>query len=139
MHTFKDGLIVMTERLASPLDFNPNMTCYFSMYAEDALFGSNFDAYSVKWVGASQVNPEYEAVAMEKAMRWAVLSAEEATELVLTTFVLPWWDDKGSSYARWLSHQTVQALTEASSDSMPQDTRLMNKINSAPQTGLSIS
>ncbi len=45
---------------------------------------------------------------MEKAIRWAILSAEEATEPVLTTFVLPWWDDKGSSYARWLSH-TIQS------------------------------
>ncbi len=36
--------------------------------------------------------------------------AEEAAEPVLTTFVLPWWDDKGSSYARWLSHRTVQAI-----------------------------
>jgi len=86
------------------------MTCYFSMYAEGALFGANFDAYSMKWTGASQVNPEYEVVAMEKAMRWAILSAEEAAEPVLTTFVLPWWDDKGSSYARWLSHNTVQAI-----------------------------
>jgi len=46
---------------------------------------------------------------MEKALRWAILSAEEATKPMLTTFVLPWWDDKSSSYARWLSHQTVQA------------------------------
>ncbi len=76
----------------------------------DALFGANFDAYSVKWTGASQVNHEYEAVAMEKAMRWAILSAEEAAESVPTAFVLPWWDDKGSSYSRWLSHQTVQAI-----------------------------
>ncbi len=98
------------ERFASPLKFNPNITCYFSMYTEDALFGANLDAYSVKWAGASQVNPEYEGVAMEKAMRWAILSAEEATEPVLTTFVLPWWDDKGTSYARWLSLQTVQAI-----------------------------
>ncbi len=45
---------------------------------------------------------------MEKAMRWAILSAEEAAETVLTAFVLPWWE--GSSYARWLSHQTVQAI-----------------------------
>ena len=64
----------------------------------------------VKWTDSSQVNPEYEAVAMEKAMRWAIPSAGEATEPVLTTLVLPWWDDKGSSYARWLSHQTVQAI-----------------------------
>jgi len=64
----------------------------------------------MKWTGASQVNPVYEAVAMEKAMRWAILSAEEAAEPVLTAFVLPRRDDKGSSYARWLSHQTVQAI-----------------------------
>ncbi len=100
MQAFRDSLSVTTERFASPLNFNPNMKCYFSMYAEDALFGANFDAYSIKWTGASQVNPEYEAVTMETAMRWA--SAEEAAEPVLTAFVLPWWDDKGSSYARWL-------------------------------------
>ena len=80
---------------------------------------------------------------MEKAIRWAILSAEEATEPVLTTFVLPWWDDKGSSYARWLSH-TIQSkqlrqLTEASSDSTPQDTGLMNKTSGAPQSRMSIS
>jgi len=67
MQAFKDGLSVTTERFASPLNFNPNTTCYCSMDAEDALFGANFGAYSVKWTGASQVNPEYEAVAMEKA------------------------------------------------------------------------
>ncbi len=72
-----------------------------------------FDAYSVKWTGASQVNPEYEAVAMEKAMRWAILSAEEVAEPVLTAFVLPWWDDKGSSYARWLSHHFLIVANEA--------------------------
>ncbi len=65
------------------------MQCYFSMHADNVLFQANFDAYSVKWIGASQVNLEYEVVAMEKAMRWAVPSAEEATEPVLTTFVLP--------------------------------------------------
>ena len=53
MQAFRDGLSVTTERFASPLSFNPIMACYFSMYAEDALFGANFDAYSVKWTGAS--------------------------------------------------------------------------------------
>jgi len=38
------------------------------------------------------------------------IPAEEAAEPVLTAFVLPWWDDKGSSYARWESQQTVQAM-----------------------------
>jgi hypothetical protein len=34
MQAFKDGLSVRTERFASPLNFNPNMKCYFSMYAD---------------------------------------------------------------------------------------------------------
>ena len=140
MQAFRDGSRV-TE-ICLPLKFNAIMKCYFSMHAEDALFGANFDVYIMKWTGASQVNPEYQAVAMEKAMRWASLSAEEATEPVLTTFALPWWDDKGSSYARCY-HTTqckqLQQLTEASSGSMPQDTGLMNKTSGAPQSGMSIS
>ncbi len=46
---------------------------------------------------------------METAMRWALLSAEEVAPM-LTAFVIPWWNDKGNSCARWLSHQTVQAI-----------------------------
>ncbi len=57
----------------------------------------------MKWTGSPQLQPKHEPVAMEQAMRWAVLCAEAAAELVLTAVVLPWWDDKGSSYARWLS------------------------------------
>ena len=138
---FRDGLSVTTERVASSLNFIPNRTCYFSMYAEVALFGANFDAYSKKWTGASQVNPEYKAVAMEKVMRWVILSAEESTQPVLTTCVLPWLDDRGSSYARWPSYHTVQLqqLPEASSGSMPQDTELMAKTSGAPQRGMSTS
>ncbi len=142
MQAFRDVLSVTTERLASILNFNPNMTCYFGMYIEDALFGANFGAYSMKWTGASQASPEYEAVAMKKDMRWEIPSAEGATKSVLTNFALPWWDDKGSSYARWLSHQTKQAIAtidRSRSDSMPQDTGLMEKTSGAPQSGMSIS
>ncbi len=108
-----------SERFASPLNLNPGMECPFSMYTEVALFGANVDAYaySVKWTGASHMNPEHKAVVMDKAMGWTVLSAKEAAESVFTALVLPWWDDKGSSYARCLSHQPVQVtatLTRAS-------------------------
>jgi hypothetical protein len=58
MQAFRSGSSVTAERFASPLNVYPNMTCYFSMYAEGALFGANFDAYSMKWIGASQVKPE---------------------------------------------------------------------------------
>ena len=61
------------------------------------------------------MNPEHKAVVMDKAMGWTVLSAKEAAESVLAALVLPWWDDKGSSYARWLSHQPVQAIATTDS------------------------
>ncbi len=109
VQAFQDSSVTL-ERFAFSSNFNPNMTCPFRMYAEDALYGANFDAHSLKWTGASHVTPEYKAVAMATAMRRASLSAEDATKPVVTTFVLPWWDDKGSSYARWLSDQTVQAV-----------------------------
>ena len=90
MQAFRDKLSMTTKRFASPLSISSDMAGYFSMYAEDAMFGANFNMYSVKWTGASQVNPEYEAVVIEKAMTWAMLSAKEAAETVLTTFVPAW-------------------------------------------------
>ncbi len=46
----------MTEpaRSASPLNFNPSMTCYFIMLGEDDRF--SWDVYSVKWTALSQVS-----------------------------------------------------------------------------------
>ncbi len=38
------------------------------MQRKDALLEPMFDANNVKWTGASQVNPEYEVVAMVKEM-----------------------------------------------------------------------
>ena len=70
MQAITAGLGATTERFASPLNFNPEFGSYHSMYSEDKLFGANHDAYSCRWVGSSQVNPEYEAKAMERAVRW---------------------------------------------------------------------
>ena len=42
------------------------------MYAVNALFGTR----TVERTGASHANYGYQAVAMEKAMRWAILHAE---------------------------------------------------------------
>ena len=60
---------VITERFASPLNFNICFDSYCSMHSEDSLFGATHDAYSHKWQGSSQANPEYEAKDMEKALR----------------------------------------------------------------------
>ena len=101
MKAIVDGLSITTERFASPLNFNVASDCYCSMYSQDRLFGATHDAYSHKWQGSSQANPEYEAKDMEKALRWAIFSAQETNEPVLTTLVLPDWD--GMAYLRWMS------------------------------------
>ncbi len=44
---------------------------------------------------------------------------------------------QGGYYTRQCKQ--LQQLTETSSDSMPQDTMLMNKTSGAPQSGLSVS
>ena len=92
MKAIVDGLSITTERFASPLNFNVASDSYCSTYSEDRLFGAIHDAYSHKWQGSSQANPEHEAKDMEKALRWAIFSAQETDEPVLTTFVLPGWN-----------------------------------------------
>ena len=84
-----NGLSVTIERFASPLNFDICFDSYCSMHSEDSLFGATHDAYSHKWQGSSQANPGYEAKDMEKALRWARVSAQEIDEFVLTAFVLP--------------------------------------------------
>ena len=108
MKAIVDGLSITTERFASLLDFNVASDSYCSMYSEDRLFGATHDAYSHRWQGSSQANPEHEAKEMEKALRWAIFSAQETDEPVLTTFVLP--NRAGTAYLRWMSHPLVQEM-----------------------------
>ena len=97
-----------TERFASPVNFSPHLTGYYSLQEEDQLLGANYNAYSTRWTGASQARPEYESAAMDKAVRWAIASCEDTAEPVLTVFVLPWQAEKSTAYAKWLCHPSVQ-------------------------------
>ena len=49
------------------------------------MFGVNTDAYSTKW----EVNPPHDAKAMEKAVKWAIFSAEKSMSPTMTAFMLP--------------------------------------------------
>ena len=80
------------------------------MYEEDGVFGANYDAYSTKWKGASQATPEAGSAAADKAVRWAIASAEESQEPVLTALTLPWEGNTGTAYAKWLLHPMVQEI-----------------------------
>lgn len=75
------------EKFASPLNFSPLVKQYCSLYEQDRVLGANIDAYKTAWEGACQANPPHDAKAMEKAVRWAICSAEQSGAPTLTVFV----------------------------------------------------
>ena len=106
MLALQRGLHATRERFASPLNCNMHTTnVYYSMYPQDQVFGAKLDAYGWRWETASQANPEYTGHAMEKAMRWAIGSAQLAQAPALTVFVLPHWRD--TAYLQWMTHPLV--------------------------------
>ena len=108
MKAIQRGLNLKTERFASPLNHSEHLEAYFSRFKEDAVFGANVDAFSVKWTGPSQCNPEYEADAMEMAVKWAIASATDSEEPSLTAFVLPHWPKH--AYHQHMNNPMVHTL-----------------------------
>jgi ribonuclease HI len=103
MQLLQKHLGITKERFASPLNFNAHTQQYWSCHARDQLFGACHDAYSCKWSGVSECNPEYEHSDMYKAVAWAVQSARATAEPVLTLCILPAWDESSdTAYCRWL-------------------------------------
>ena len=89
MTAIRRGFCVATERFACPLNFNAAMTSYYSPFPEDRAFGATHDAYSCKWLGTSHAHPEHTSEDMQKAIRWALASAEQKDLPSLTVFTLP--------------------------------------------------
>ena len=110
MSAFQKGLSITTERFASPLNFHPETIMYYSMYKEDQLFGATYDAFRYKWIGPSQAHPGHSAKLEEKALRWAICSAQQGSQPVLTLLMLQHSAKDNPSYTRWLSHAMVQEL-----------------------------
>ncbi|KAL3139477.1 hypothetical protein ABBQ38_003806 [Trebouxia sp. C0009 RCD-2024] len=55
---------------------------------------------------------------MEKALSWAICNAEDTCEPTLTAFVLPWWNEKWTSYNRWLTHPAIQEVATIKRNSL---------------------
>ncbi len=72
------------------------------------MFGANTDAYSKKWEGASEANQPHDAKAMEKAVRWAIFSAEKKMSPTLTAFMLP--KTGVNAYQKWHTHPMIREL-----------------------------
>ena len=108
MSCLMGALHLSIERFASPLNFHPGMSTYFTIKQEDSVFGASHDAFSMPWLGASQANPEYEAADMAKAVRWAIMSAATTDEASLTAFILPDWHR--TAYYSYLADPRVHRL-----------------------------
>ena len=64
-----------TERFSSPVNASPAFSRHYSLRREDAAFGFEYDAYSVRFQGPWYMNPMYDAEELARSLRWAVASA----------------------------------------------------------------
>ena len=97
--TLQAAFGLRAEYLSSPLDSTMQMAEDWSAHGGDAELGYRHDAYSRPWrVGL--VHPEHGAKAMERAARWAVMSAEASTNAVFLVLVLP--HKPKTACLRWL-------------------------------------
>jgi hypothetical protein len=97
MHVFIKHMHIDKERFASPLNYNPEMKTYWSVHERDQLFGAHWNAYSCRWHGFAECNPEYEHPDMEKAVRTAVYAAHHSHEPTGTLLVLPDWTQRSNT------------------------------------------
>ena len=110
MTAIRRGLCVSTERFACPLNFNAAMSSYYSPSPEDRAFGATHDAYSCKWLGTSHAHPEHTSEDMQKAIRWALASAEQKNLPSLTVFTLSFSERYTTSYQQFLDNSMVHNI-----------------------------
>ena len=101
---------ISCEMFASPLNVNPTTLSYFSAHARDSVFGATADAFSCRWVGAVEFNPEYTPSDMLRAVQHALACARQ-TAPFLAVGVLPRWDTH-PHYAQILRHPQCHVLAE---------------------------
>ena len=91
------------ERFASPLNFNPVFSQYWSAHERDQLFGAQWDTFRYAWTGSSVNNPENEDDSLNRNMAYAIDSCLHSEQPVLCAHILPAWTDNSStSYMTWV-------------------------------------
>ena len=96
---------ITKERFASPLNYNPTFTMYWSAHKRDQIFGAKWDSYRYMWTGGSVHNPEYEDEDLNKNMATAIAAARNTTAPVFGIHILPAWSDANrTAYLAWLQH-----------------------------------
>jgi len=82
-----------TECFGSPLNVHEGTTRFFTEFPADRIFGACHDAFTNRWSGSVELNPEYTTEALLQAVRQAVACAKMAGSApFLAVAVLPVWD-----------------------------------------------
>ncbi len=98
---FKHCAAVTQEKMASPLDFNPDLPHYWSSHPRDTIFGAFTDCFSSSFSGFSICHPIYDDNIMYLTLRHAIYSAINSPHGIPTaTFMLlPCWGRSMSTNA----------------------------------------
>jgi hypothetical protein len=79
--------------MASPLDYDPKFSHYWSEHLRDKVFGANTNTFSSRFPGFSICHPVYHENTMLLATRHAIYSAAVSTEETATFMLLPSWNE----------------------------------------------
>jgi len=78
--------------MASPLDFNPSYSHYWSSDSQDVLFGAHFNSLPSQFTGFSVCRLIYDEQIMNLSLRHGIYSAILNTEATATFMFLSSWN-----------------------------------------------
>jgi hypothetical protein len=81
--------LVIKEKMALPLNYDPKFSHYWSEYPRDKVFGANTNAFSSRFSGFSICHPIYHENTMLIATRHAIYSAAVSTDETATFMLIP--------------------------------------------------
>jgi hypothetical protein len=98
---FQKWALVTKEKMASPLDYDPEFPHYLSEHPRDKVFEANTNAFSSRFSGFLICHLIHHENTMLLATRHAIYSAAVSTEETATFMLLPSWnkDMTTNSYA----------------------------------------
>eukprot|EP00983_Pelagomonas_calceolata_P084543 1156377-Pelagomonas_calceolata.AAC.1 len=83
--------LVTQQKMASPLDYNPNHLHYWSEHPRDKVFGAIHNALSSKFSGFSTCHPICDDHVMYLTLKHAIYSATQQSHATATFMFLPSW------------------------------------------------
>jgi ribonuclease HI len=105
--------LTITELTCTPLTVVAAGNPAYTDFREDSLLGFATCKYSNPWLGMGVACPHHSHPELDKAMRWAIGSAQKAAAFGLasaTYMFVPDWRRSGSAFHNWLAHPCVQHI-----------------------------